>query len=308
MINLLYLFKQRALITKELDGLLFGSVEVRTINDNKKLYVHRREGNTSVTKYLGEYSKGLEDLIKTNNLKAKELKKRLHEINEDLKDLGIGKNPINDDVRLSITLARRYLVDSIYKQAILEGVSTTYSQTENIISGGIVGDMLVNDVRKITNLKDAWNFILDEEVLSCPTSFAILSEINKYIEASFSYFAGLLRFSEVKIGGCNYLPPIPNMINVKDSIESIVSSDNSPIDVAIELTLFVMKLQGFYNGNKRTAIIFANHYLISHGWGLLVVPSERIEEFKELLVEYYETDKKEAIKSFLKDVCWTKPR
>lgn len=305
MFNLIYLFKERALINKELDSLVFGSVEIRDINGNKKIYIHKREGKSTASKYLGEYSKGLEDLIKSNNLKAKDLKKRLHLINDDLKSLGLYKRDIDkDDVRLSITLARRYLVDSIYKQAILEGVSTTYSMTENILSGGTVGDMSVNDVRKITNLKDAWNFILDEDVLSCPTNFAILSEINKYVEASFSYFAGLLRFSDVKVSGCNYLPPLPNLNDVKNSIDSIVSQNKDDIDIAIDLTLFAMKLQGFYDGNKRTAVIFANHYLISHGKGLLVIPAELAEDYKKLLVDYYETDNKEAIRSFLKDYCY----
>ncbi len=305
MFNLIYLFKERALISKELDSLVFGSVEIRDIKGNKKIYIHKREGKSTVSKYLGEYSKGLEDLIKTNNLKAKDLKKRLHLINDDLKSIGLYKRDIDkDDVRLSITLARRYLVDSIYKQAILEGVSTTYSMTENILSGGIIGDMSVNDVRKITNLKDAWNFILDEDVLSCPTNFAILSEINKYAEASFSYFAGLLRFSDVKVSGCNYLPPLPNLNDVRSTIDSIVLQNKNDVDIAIDLTLFVMKLQGFYDGNKRTAVIFANHYLISHGKGLLAIPAELAEDYKKLLVEYYETDDKEAIQSFLKNRCY----
>lgn len=309
MYNLIYLFNERASIYKELDNLLFGSVEIRNINGNKKLYIHKRDGDASITKYLGEYSKGLENLIKENNIKAKDLKKRLHLINNDLKDLGLVKIDVDDDdVQLSLTLARRYLVDSIYKQAILEGVATTYSQTENIISGGTVGDMTVNDVRKITNLKDAWNFILDEDVLGYETNFAILSEINKYVEASFSHFAGLLRFSDVRVSGCKYIPPLPNINDVKDSIRSIVSSNCSSIDIAIDLALFAMRLQGFYDGNKRTAIIFANHYLISHGRGLLVVPAELTEDYKKLLVEYYETGEKEEIAGFLKSKCWIEPR
>ena len=99
------------------------------------------------------------------------------------------------------------------------------------------------------------NFILDEDVLSCPTNFAILSEINKYVEASFSYFAGLLRFSDVKVSGCNYLPPLPNLNDVKSAIDSIVSQNKNDVDIAIDLTLFVMRLQGFYDGNKRIAAI-----------------------------------------------------
>lgn len=35
------------------------------------------------------------------------------------------------------------MVDSIYKQAMLEGVATTYSDTENIVNGGKVMNMIL---------------------------------------------------------------------------------------------------------------------------------------------------------------------
>ena len=67
-----------------------------------------------------------------------------------------------------------------------------------------------------------------------------------------------------------------------------------------------MKTQVFIDGNKRTAIIFANHYLISKGKGLLAVPFELVPEFKKLLTAYYEDYDTESIKQFLKEKCWRK--
>ena len=65
-----------------------------------------------------------------------------------------------------------------------------------------------------------------------------------------------------------------------------------------------MKTQIFNDGNKRTAVIFANHYLIAKGKGLLVVPFELVAEFKKLLIAYYEDYDLETIKVFLKEKCW----
>ena len=65
-----------------------------------------------------------------------------------------------------------------------------------------------------------------------------------------------------------------------------------------------MKKQLFLDGNKRTAVIFANHYLISHGKGLIVIPAELVSDYKKLLIDYYE-DKNNDIKAFLKDKCYT---
>ena len=79
------------------------------------------------------------------------------------------------------------------------------------------------------------------------------------------------------------------------------------IDLAIDLVLYVMKKQLFLDGNKRTAIIFANHYLISHALGLIVVPAEQVKEYKKVLVSYYEDESKKGdIVNFLKEKCWIK--
>lgn len=64
-----------------------------------------------------------------------------------------------------------------------------------------------------------------------------------------------------------------------------------------------MKTQIFNDGNKRTAIIFANHFLISKAEGLIVVPENIVSEFKSLLVKYYEDTDTDDIKNFLREKC-----
>ncbi len=58
------------------------------------------------------------------------------------------------------------------------------------------------------------------------------------------------------------------------------------------------------NGNKRAAVIFANHYLISKGEGFIVIPEDDVPEFKKLLVAYYEDKDNGEITGFLKTKCW----
>lgn len=48
---------------------------------------------------------------------------------------------------------------NIYNQAVLEGVATSFSQTEEIIENEKVNDMTATDVQKILNLKHTWEFI-----------------------------------------------------------------------------------------------------------------------------------------------------
>lgn len=65
-----------------------------------------------------------------------------------------------------------------------------------------------------------------------------------------------------------------------------------------------MKTQIFIDGNKRASVIWANHYLIAHGQGFLVIPEKHVPDFKRLLVRYYEGEDIAVIRSFLKANCW----
>ena len=75
-------------------------------------------------------------------------------------------------------------------------------------------------------------------------------------------------------------------------------------DRVIELLLYIMKKQVFIDGNKRTSVIFCNHYLISKGKGIIAISSELTEEFKELLILYYDGKDEKQIKKFIKEKCY----
>jgi len=79
-----------------------------------------------------------------------------------------------------------------------------------------------------------------------------------------------------------------------------------PIDKAIELCMYCMRSQIFLDGNKRASVIFANHYMIANGLGLIVIPEVCVSEFKKKLVEYYESADITDIREFLKENCWKK--
>ena len=65
-----------------------------------------------------------------------------------------------------------------------------------------------------------------------------------------------------------------------------------------------MRTQVFIDGNKRAAVIYANHFLIAHGQGFLVIPEVHVSEFKKLLISYYESADISIISAFLRGKCW----
>lgn len=305
-VDILTLVAEKKALIKELKSLTYGSIETRERDNSKYIYVHFREDGIAMTKYVGEYNDDLYNLILRNSEKAKVIKKEIKRIDKELKASGYVENELSDKVALNIDFAKKHLVDTIYKQAILEGIATTYADTETIIEGGKVNNMTANDVLKVVNLKHAWEFILNKDVITSSTNFALLCEINKFIEEGFYYNAGRIRSTPVSIGGTNWKPELPIEYLIKEELQELLNSNIDTVDKAIEILLFVMKKQIFIDGNKRTAVIFANHLLISKAKGLIVIPNDKVEEYKKLLISYYEGKDENSIKDFLKNFGYMK--
>ena len=85
--EIMNLLQSKQTLTKELNDLIYGSVEIREKDSNKYIYVHYREDGILLTKYVGEYSDNLYNLILNNSIKAKELKKEIKKIEKRLKQL-----------------------------------------------------------------------------------------------------------------------------------------------------------------------------------------------------------------------------
>lgn len=304
--EIMELLQKKQLLEYKLNTLIYGAVEVREKDNKKYIYVHYREEGVPLTKYVGEYSDDLYNLILNNSIEAKQIKKDIRDITKELKELNYVEEDLKEEVKINIDFAKRHLVDTIYKQAMLEGIATTFADTENIIEGGKVNNMTSEDVMKIVNLKHAWEFILNKNVIQSQTNFALLCEINKLVQEGFYYSAGKVRSTPVSIGGTTWKPDLPIESMIKEELEDIFKSNLNDVDKAIELLLYTTKKQIFVDGNKRTSVIFANHYLISNGAGIIVIPSEKVEEYKTLLIDYYEGKDDKKIRKFLKQECYLK--
>ncbi len=67
--------------------------------------------------------------------------------------------------------------------------------------------------------------------------------------------------------------------------------------------LYCMKTQIFNDGNKGASVIFVNHYLISQGGAMIIIPEKYVPMFKKLLVDYYEDNDTGEITEFMKENC-----
>ena len=302
------LLNKRAELQARLNLLPYdGTPEIKTISGKKYLYVRKRELDKVKSTYVGEYSEELYNTLLRNNVEAKSIRKQIRQIEKELVLLGYIEGDLSERVILNLDFARSNMKTIIYDQAVLEGLGTTFPDTEAIIENGIVKNAKPEEVQKIINLKHAWQFILDKDVIQATSDYYLASYIARLVNEGLLAIpdGGRIRGVPVTIGGSSYIPPIPIESQVKEDIRDLLNRDLEDIDKAIELCLYVMKTQIYNDGNKRTAVIYANHYLISKGQGLLVIDHQKVSDFRKVLVKYYEGEDLISVKKFLRN-CWMK--
>lgn len=283
-----------------------GTPEIKERGNEKYLYVRKRVAGKQTSTYVGAYTEELYNLLLRNAREAREIRKELRSIDKQLANAGYSEDELSSDVINNIAFARANMKMNIYDQAVLEGVATSFPQTEEIIDNGKISGVTATDVQKILNLKHAWEFILDRDVIASRSDYYMLSHIARVVNEGFFAEGGRIRGVPVTIGGSSYVPPLPNELDIKEKIREIIEESDEVINTAIKLCLYCMKTQIFLDGNKRASVIFANHYLISHGGGFLVIPEKEVPEFKRLLVKYYEGEDITVIADFMKKYCWKK--
>lgn len=211
------------------------------------------------------------------------------------------KNKYNMTQQQNIFLAKRNIVDVIWKSALLEGIPITFPETQTIYEGGNVAHLGIDELQIINNLKHAWKYCLLSINDEINTNY--IANIHVLIGNNLVESPGKMRIYDVNMGGTKWKPKIPS----KDSLEILLKEykENKIVtDGAITLMCKMMKLQYFNDGNKRTAMLVANHELIKNGKGIISIAEEFKQEFGEKLIAYYEDEKEmEQLKEFVYNNC-----
>ncbi len=211
------------------------------------------------------------------------------------------KNKFNMTQEQNVFLAKRNIVDTIWKSALLEGIPITFPETQTIYDGGNIAHLGIDQLQIINNLKHAWKFCI--MTINDNINLNYISSIHSLIGTNLVESPGMMRIYDVNMGGTKWKPELPS----KERMEQLLKeySNNEIItDGAITLMCKLMKLQYFNDGNKRTAMLIANHEMIKNGKGIISIAKEFKEEFGEKLIAYYENeDKLEKLKQFIYGNC-----
>jgi Fic family protein len=197
----------------------------------------------------------------------------------------------------NIFIAKRNIIDYIWKSAKLEGLGVTYPDTEAIFNGMRAPNVKVDEIIAVNNLKHAWQFLMDN--LDIPIDYPYICHVNKIIGGdNLIINAGWLRKVPVSIGGTSWKPDLPIEAQIKEELVDILMIEE-PTDRAITLMLYLMRKQTFLDGNKRTAMLAGNQIMIANGRGIISIPIEHQSEFTKQLIEYYESGNMDELKDFV---------
>ena len=210
------------------------------------------------------------------------------------------KNKFNLTREQNVFIAKRNIVDYIWKSANLEGIDVTYSETQAIYDGGVVNGLTVDKIIAINNLKYAWQFILENEGIEY--DYKALCQIHKLTcdKLVLDQNLGRIRTTPVNIGGTNWKPQFPIESQIKEELERLLNQpEKTKTEIAIEIMLWVMRRQMFIDGNKRVGMLFANKIMIDNGCGIITISQENQPTFFEKLIKFYETGDNTDLKQWI---------
>lgn len=199
----------------------------------------------------------------------------------------------------AMEMAKRMLVDSIWKSANLEGLGTTFPKTEAILANAPTTTK-TEEVLFVINMKRAWQFLLDN--LAYSNCIMLLREYDKIVGELLFRYAGEIRTIPVQIGGTSWEPEMPHTGMIIDSMKEIEQIEDAELR-ALKYFCYIARTQMFIDGNKRVAQLMANKVLIENDIGIFQIPIEKLEEFKGLLIALYETGNDTEIIGFMKEYC-----
>lgn len=220
------------------------------------------------------------------------------------------------------TYVRENRLDLVRGTMVFEDCIFSRSQTEEILSNGVVPNLDYKLVCGVRNVNRAWSWVCSTKKYG----LGVLEELHSIVSEDVirvPWLEGTFRDETVgvRISSSTYVPPITTRADAYNEFEKELSyvlyelkgcqTIEYKVKVCLSLFVFLMKRQYFIDANKRTAYLFVNSFLRDFSIGkILLLPNlKNYENFNKLLKAYYEggqTDKLKLInylnRYYIKDI------
>ncbi|WP_406616856.1 Fic family protein [Mycoplasmopsis adleri] len=193
----------------------------------------------------------------------------------------------------------KYIYELTTYAANLENVNITVKQTKRMINDLSALPLSQYEQYIVLNLYDVYKQIANEEIqYNKKNPLITLMNINKVIGNQIIYQNGTLRQGHVEITGTSYTPKPVSYEEVNNLILNTLYEMNE--DNILLLHCKLMKIQPFNDGNKRSTMVFSNLLLNKYFNKILLIKNKDIDKYRDLFIEYYETDDNKQFIKFLK--------
>lgn len=192
----------------------------------------------------------------------------------------------------------RLAIDLSWKSSQIEGNTYTLLETERLLTDKeTAAGKPQSDAIMLLNHKEAINFILDHKDYLHPLSIRAIEDIHSILIKDLGVDRNLRR-GRVGVTGTNY-KPLDNEHQIREALEDmcvLVNSKSNVFEKALLSLVLLSYIQGFADGNKRTARIVSNAILVANDYCPLSFRTADATGYKKAMLLFYEQNSISAFK------------
>jgi Fic family protein len=184
----------------------------------------------------------------------------------------------------------RLAIDLSWKSSQIEGNTYSLLETERLLKDKETAEgKTKDDATMLLNHKEAIDFIVEDPTYLKPLTVARIEDIHSLLINDLGVERNI-RTRRVGILGTNY-KPLDNEYQIREALQQmceLVNNKTSVFEKALLLLVTVSYIQGFNDGNKRTARILSNAILIMNKHCPISFRTIDSVEYKKAMLVFYE--------------------
>lgn len=175
---------------------------------------------------------------------------------------------------------------AVWNSSVLEGYNFTFSEVDTIINGYAVAGYPIDHIEDVRGIASGWRVALEAMDDHRPADESLMRDINEAITRKTSLIPREFRGESDTVYGDGgrvrtltgtYTAPPPG--EIRGLFDEF--SEDDVVERAFLRVPFIARLQPFWDGNKRTALMTSSVDLVNHGHPPLVVEKELKSEWHE---------------------------
>ena len=192
----------------------------------------------------------------------------------------------------------RLAIDLSWKSSQIEGNTYSLLETERLLKDKeTAAGKTKDEAVMLLNHKDALDFIIEEPAYITPLKLSAIEDIHSILMKGLDVDRNI-RKRRVGISGTNYRP-LDNEFQIREALEDMCALVNKQENVfakALLVLVLTSYIQGFADGNKRTARIISNAILMSNNYCPISFRTIDSISYKKAMLLFYEQNNITAFK------------